>query len=93
MQKFILKNKDEAVLEFGVEFGRKISQNSHFRDREVEFCEICEIKILNSQILPFIMRTGEAKNLLKTFIKSRQIPWHREFADEIMGAFDVVYES
>ena len=93
MQKFILKNKDEAVLEFGVEFGRKISQNSHFFGREVEFCEICEIKILNSQILPFVMRIGEAKNSLKTFIKSRQIPWHREFADEIMGAINAVYES
>ena len=93
MQKFILKNKDEAVLEFGVEFGRKISQNSHFRGREVEFCEICEIKISNSQILPFVMKIGEAKNLLKTFIKSRQIPWHREFADEIMGAINAVYES
>lgn len=82
--KYVLKNKDRAVLEFEVitkkSFIEALQENSYTN-------EIANIKIIDNKMLPNNIDRQDLTNSLMQWINGRKAPKNREFIDEIVATY------
>ncbi|TNB54441.1 transcriptional regulator, partial [Campylobacter helveticus] len=83
MKEYILKNKDEVVLEFGVE---DIEEYTNFMG-QITSSRITKLNIINEKLLPKSIKKEKAKTNLSSWIQARKVPKNREFVDEIIASY------
>lgn len=82
--KYLLKNKDKAVLEFDVSTKKSFIQAL----QETTYTnEISNIKIINEPLLPKSINSQHLINSLTQWIDGRKAPKNREFIDEIIATY------
>lgn len=84
---YVLKNKDTEVLRFGVEEVETLvagSDKNITRKQEV----LCDVHIINKDLLPINLDTSNIQNSLEKWIKRRKVPNNREFVEKIVATYE-----
>lgn len=79
--RYLLKNKDDIVLEFEVKSIEAIIFESLTYEQIIE-----SVKILNNN-LPITIDKNDIKNSLKSWIDNRKIPSNRQFVEKIVASY------
>ena len=81
IKEYILKNKDEVVLEFEVHRKEKTFESGK------AFVEELENIVFKDTFLPFGIKKEDLSESLKTWIKNRKIPKNRAFVNELVASY------
>ncbi|BAM12637.1 putative transcriptional regulator [Helicobacter cinaedi PAGU611] len=79
---YILKNKDEVVLEFEVETIKHIE-----RGVEISKDMIKNIQLFNISLAPINLDINNPSESLESFIKYRKAPSHRQYVQKIIASY------
>ena len=80
---YVLKNKDEVVLEFGVESHTQIQRGVLLESESLE-----NIILHNDKALPIYFKKEDLKTSLLSFIKNRKAPSHRAFIKKLIATYN-----
>ena len=81
IKEYILKNKDEVVLEFEVHRKEKTFESGKALVEELENI------VFKDTFLPFGIKKEDLSESLKTWIKNRKIPKNRAFVNELVASY------
>ncbi|EPD7134312.1 transcriptional regulator, partial [Campylobacter upsaliensis] len=86
MKKYILKNKDRAVLNFKVEN----TETKSMVTNTIELTQkIVEIEIIESALFPKNLANDNLERNLELWIKDRKVPQNRAFVENIIATYSI----
>ena len=86
MKKYILKNKDRAVLNFKVEN----TETKSIVTNTIELTQkIVEIEIVESALFPKNLTNDNLERNLELWIKDRKVPQNRAFVENIIATYSI----
>lgn len=85
---YILKNKDEVVLEFEVE-----KESEIFEGQTISHFSLKNAFVINANLLPKQISQSNLLSSLESWIKHRKVPQHREFSENILASLPTSSEN
>ena len=85
---YILKNKDEVVLEFEVE-----KESEIFEGQTISHFSLKNAFVINANLLPKQISQSNLLSSLESWIKHRKVPQHREFSENILASLPTSAEN